>query len=133
MNTSQKKILYVDDDPEDREFLSEAIREVNPEVEIVEAENGIKALEYLDNSKTAQLPCLIVLDINMPFLDGKATFERIRRDTELDRVPVIVLSSSEKPMDKIFFNKRGVDYFTKPTSISYFTTLASHIIDVCCH
>jgi CheY-like chemotaxis protein len=133
MNNSQKRILYVDDDADDRKFLSEAIKEVNPQVEVIEAENGLEALEYLDAIKTAQLPCLIVLDINMPLLDGKETFERIRKNSVFNAIPVVILSSSEKPGDKIFFNKQGADYFTKPTSISYLSTIASHIIDVCCH
>jgi len=133
MSVERKRILYVDDDADDRDFFSGAVREVNPDVEVIEAENGLKALEYLNAVKNAQLPCLIVLDINMPFLDGRETLRRIKMDATLISVPVIILSSSEKPNDKIFFNQQGVEYFTKPTNISYLTNIASYLVGVCCH
>jgi len=134
MIAKQKIILYVDDDADDREFLCDAIHKANPEVEVVQAENGLEALDYLNSNKENhnRLPCLIVLDINMPLLDGKETFHCIKNDRVLQALPVIVLSSSEKPADKDLFNNLGVEYFTKPTNISYLSTIASRMVSVCC-
>ncbi len=134
MTAKHKVILYADDDADDREFLADALHEANADVEVVFAENGLQALEYLNTLKenTAKLPCLIVLDINMPFLDGKETFERIKKDNTLQTVPVIVFSSSEKPQDKDMFSKQGIEYFIKPSNISYMNSIASHMLSVCC-
>ncbi|HVK97864.1 MAG TPA: response regulator, partial [Flavisolibacter sp.] len=96
MNVQNTKILYIDDDADDRQFLAEAIKMVNPTVEVVCAENGIKGLDYLNTVKKtdAELPSLIVLDINMPYLDGKETFHTIRKDPELGTIPIVVFNSS---------------------------------------
>lgn len=132
MTFSTKSILYVDDDPDDREFLADAIATINPDIKVIPAENGIKALEYLDSTKNDQLPCVIILDLNMPFLNGRETFDRIRTNTALNEVPVVVLSSSEKPHDKDFFNNRGIEYFTKPTDILHLNDIASHVLSTYC-
>lgn len=133
MMADHKIILYVDDDADDREFLKEAIQRTNPEVEVALANNGLEALDYLSARKesNSQLPCLIILDINMPFLDGRETFERIKKEQRLRQVPVIVFSSSEKPADKQLFNSLGIEYFTKPTSLSYMNEIVAHMINVC--
>lgn len=133
MKAENKIILYVDDDEDDRELLKEAIESANPGVEVALAHNGLEALAYLSarNESDLQLPCLIVLDINMPFLDGRETFERIKKEQRLQQVPIIVFSSSEKPADKQLFNSFGIDYFTKPTSLSYMNQIVNHMINVC--
>lgn len=134
MTDKRKFILYVDDDADDRELLADAIREANPEVELLLAENGLKALEQLTLIKdsTEKLPCLIVLDINMPFLDGKETFDRLKQDSILQQVPVMVFSSSEKPKDKELFNNLGIDFFNKPSNVKHMSEIVNHMISVCC-
>jgi CheY-like chemotaxis protein len=102
-------------------------------VEVALVNNGLEALDYLSarNEFNSQLPNLIVLDINMPFLDGRETFERIKRQQRLRNVPIIVFSSSEKPADKQLFNSLGIEYFVKPTSLSYMTQIVNHMIEIC--
>ena len=129
---NEKFILYVDDDEEDREFLSEALVKASPSVQVKLAENGLQALEYLQESKTAKLPCLIVLDLNMPYLDGRETCQRIKRDDVLQDVPVIIFSSSEKPDDLNSFQERGIEYITKPNHIEHIQRIASHMVNICC-
>jgi CheY-like chemotaxis protein len=69
MKQKQVHILYVDDDQEDREIFRELIHLKNPEANVVLAENGLVAIDYLQQAlgSNEKLPCLIVLDINMPF------------------------------------------------------------------
>jgi CheY-like chemotaxis protein len=132
MVQNEKTILYVDDDEDDQEFLMEAIKEVNPNVEVVLAGNGIEALDYLDTVKdTFKLPNLIILDINMPYLNGKETFERIKNDLRLQNIPVIFFTSSENPNDRALFNKLGIEYITKPSNASYLNKIARHMLKVC--
>lgn len=134
MKANHKVILYVDDDEDDREFLKDAIESTHPEIEVALVNNGLEALDYLSakNEDRLQLPCLIVLDINMPFIDGRETLERIKKEQRLQQVPIVVFSSSEKPSDKQLFNALGIEYFTKPTSLSYMSQIVNHMIRACC-
>ncbi len=133
MEHDQKTILYVDDDADDREFLAEAIKGVNATVEVRFAENGLEALNLLDTIKNtpAELPCLIILDINMPYLDGRETFRRIRNHTQLQSIPIVVFTSSANPNDRALFNELGIEFITKPDNISYMNTIASRMINMC--
>ncbi|MBD0284906.1 MAG: response regulator [Flavisolibacter sp.] len=133
MEHIQKIILYVDDDADDREFLSAALKEVNPAVDIVFAENGLKALDYLNAAKdnNSQLPCLIVLDLNLPYLDGRETFKKIKNDERLQSVPIIVFTSSMNPNDKKLFNNLGIEFITKPDNIAFMNNIASRMLVKC--
>ena len=61
-----------------------------------------------------QLPCLIVMDINMPKLDGKQTFVQLQADSIFSNIPVVVFSTSSSPMDKLFFQSKGARFY-KPS------------------
>ncbi|TCJ14432.1 response regulator [Flaviaesturariibacter flavus] len=128
------KILLVDDDSDDREMLISTLAFVNPQVEIDCVRNGLEALDYLDEMRSSaqKLPCLIVLDINMPLLDGKATFERIQHDEVLRSVPVVVLTSSANPVDKEHFQRQGAVFFTKPDDYSFLKKISVYLLSVCC-
>ena len=128
-----KKILYVDDDSDDREIFYEAIKGHAPEADVVFAENGLQALDYLNETLThhSDLPCLIVLDINMPYLDGKETFHRIKKDNRLQDVPVVIFTSSEKPSDKDLFIQLGTEFITKPNDYKYMHQIADHMLAFC--
>lgn len=126
-----KDLLYVDDDEDDRFLLTEAIRDMAPGMKVVEAENGIKALEYLEDAKN-NLPCLVVLDINMPFMDGKETLERIKADQELSFLDVVIFTSSENPNDKIYFKNKGVNLIVKPFDNKSLKQIVKRFIDARC-
>ncbi len=132
MNPDQKTILYVDDDADDRELLRHAMQKIAPELTIAFSENGVLALELLnERKKTASLPCLIVLDLNMPFLTGRQTFERIQADPLLKHIPVVVLTSGENPLDKSLFSRDGIPYFTKPIEPIALEVIAHDMIGLC--
>ena len=132
MAEKEKLILYVDDDEEDREFLSMAVSNANPQVQLMTAENGLQALNYLQTARNTQLPCLIVLDLNMPFLDGRETCQRIKSDNLLQNIPMLIFSSSEKPDDKANFNQMGIEYLTKPSYIEQLNSIAKYMVSICC-
>jgi CheY-like chemotaxis protein len=133
MEPVKKTILCVDDDPDDRLILSEAFSEGYPEVAVVEMENGLRALDYLNvrKSGSAPLPDLIVLDINMPYLDGKETLTRIRQDPQLSDVPVVIFTSSENPNDKALFTGQGVTFLSKPYNVSNMKGIVSYLLSCC--
>jgi CheY-like chemotaxis protein len=127
-----RTILCVDDDPDDRQFICAAITRLDPGLNIIQAHNGVEAMEYLDVAKEdRRLPCLIVLDINMPLMDGKQTLSRIKIDPLLVDVPVVMFSTSSNPMDKILFQRMGVDMITKPSDIAHLNQVVRQLLTHC--
>jgi CheY-like chemotaxis protein len=127
------QILLVEDDPDDRGLLLDAFRNASAEVDTVVAENGLQAMDYLAAAQSGgNSPGLIVLDLNMPYLDGRATFEKIRRDNTLQDIPVIIFSSSHNPYDMAFFQDAGAEFISKPMDYKLLSGIAGHMVQVCC-
>src|SRR5215212_7930745 len=115
MGTKTKTILCVDDDKDDLLMLREAITRSGANYHIVEAFDGQHALELLRQMQQQDnLPCLIVLDINMPRMDGKQTVIALQRDQELAAIPVVLFSTSSSLMDQRFSKAKNVSLFVKP-------------------
>jgi len=105
----QSSILIVDDNPHNLEVLGKFLKDRNYEIEF--ATSGLAALEWLSNRHFD----LILLDINMPGMDGFEVCKRIRSDKSMDFIPIIFLSAETK-REKIIegFEIGGQDYVTKP-------------------
>lgn len=133
MNGNNKLVLYIEDDPDDCEFLSEAFREISAEVDMRTAANGVEAMAWLHRrmEEGSPLPSLIVLDLNMPLLNGGDTFLRLRAHPVLKQIPVVVFTSSENPQDKALFQRLGVELITKPDHLSYLYQIAGHMLSHC--
>ena len=132
MEKDTRTILCVDDDPDDRELLGDIMNKVAPELTVVFAEDGLQALDLLQKGhELKSLPCLIVLDLNMPFLDGRQTFERIKANPNYNSIPLVILSTSENPAEKDSFNKGGIPFFVKPVEISVFKNIAQQMVNIC--
>jgi CheY-like chemotaxis protein len=119
MSNEQRKVLCVDDDADDREVVCYTIGEIDPTLEVVHAENGEEAIDYLSKAKReAALPCLVILDINMPKKDGKQTLAEIKRDELLQTLPIVIFSTSSNENDKRYCEQYGVELITKPSNMS---------------
>jgi two-component system, OmpR family, phosphate regulon response regulator PhoB len=108
-NQGNRMVLIADDDPALRLLVSTTLS--GDEYTILEAENGVDAL-----FKTkAQHPLLVLLDVNMPELDGLEVCRRIKSDPELQDVKVVILTGSQQPSDEEAGMAAGADtYLTKP-------------------
>jgi len=128
-----KTILYVDDDEDDRQFFSDVIKEADPEMNLVLKEDGLKAINYLDKVKHPpdDLPCLIILDLNMPYLDGRTTFQKIRTNPLFEKIPVVIFTSSQNPSDKNFFENEGIELISKPHNFSFMHNIAQRMLQYC--
>lgn len=120
----QKVVFIADDDEDDRLFLTEALLKVDAGTRIVEAENGVELINLLEEADID--PSLIVLDMNMPLLNGLETFEAIKAIPNIPAIPTVMLSTSS---DKVFAKKAldsGLsDYYVKPYSVQGFFNLAA--------
>jgi CheY-like chemotaxis protein len=127
-----KTIVCVDDDPDDLMLLRQAIEVIDSERQVLEARDGIDALQLLYQMKgRSELPCLIVLDINMPRLDGKQTLVAIQKDQALSSIPVVLFSTSNSPLDKTFCEAKHVELLTKPFDFKTLYLTANKLLSYC--
>jgi CheY-like chemotaxis protein len=124
-------VLCVDDDPDDRELIRNAIFKVDPSFSVACATNGKEALQYLTRAKENELPCLIILDMNMPVMDGKQTLVEIKKDKKLSQVPIVVFTTSSHPADLNFCRQHGVELVTKPANFKQITREAERLLQHC--
>ena len=123
----------VDDDPEDRAIIQEAMDIIEAGDIIHFAENGEQALEILEvGVLTDRLPCIVVLDLNMPRLNGTETLRLIRSNDQLKNISVVIYSTSINPLEKEKCMRLGAnDYITKPLSYKESTFTARKLLDLC--
>lgn len=124
--TTQKRavtILIADDDPEDRMLAEDALKESRLANDIRFVQDGEELLEYLHARgryappEHAPRPGIILLDLNMPRKDGREALKEIKSDSELRRIPVIVLTTSKAEEDIYRTYDLGVNSFiTKPVT-----------------
>lgn len=108
------KILYADDDADDREFFQDAFDEAKTNAELTTVEDGEKLMNHLAQCN-GQHPDIIFLDINMPRKDGKRCLKEIRGNNKLKQIPVIMFSTSAyvEDIEETFANGANL-YVSKP-------------------
>lgn len=111
---SQSAILLVEDNPSDIQLTRRALQKNSISNELVVAEDGQEALDYLfctgkyGGRSIADLPVLVLLDLNLPRVGGLEVLKRIRADARIRRLPVVILTSSTEQEDLA----KGYDYGT---------------------
>jgi len=91
-----KTVHLADDDEDDRMLMKEALEEANPGVNVVESEDGKELIENMKSSDDLS-ETIVVLDMNMPRMNGIETIQAMKEDPELAEVPTIMLSTSDNP------------------------------------
>jgi CheY-like chemotaxis protein len=127
MNSEIKRILIVDDSPNDVELAIAALAEKNLANEVDVAEDGEEALDYLykrgkfAGSKGSGYPAVILLDIKMPKMNGIEALRHIRSNNDFKLIPVIMVTSSREEKDLVESYKLGANsYVVKPIDIVQF-------------
>jgi len=121
------QVLLAEDNPADVYLIREALREHRVDCELKVAEDGERVLRILsDSAPGAEIPALIILDLNLPRHDGIEILERRQETEELRGVPVVVLTSSDSPQDRIAAKRLGVTRFLrKPSNLQEFLSLGA--------
>ena len=120
-------VLLVEDNPADVRLAQEVLRESGLEHELLIARDGEQALKILrpDGQPAARLPDLVLLDLNIPRIDGREVLRVIKSTELLRRVPVLILSTSQAEADVLAcYDLHANAYLTKPVDLEEFTTLA---------
>jgi CheY-like chemotaxis protein len=127
MKITNKPILLVEDDQVDVMTIKRALKEIHVMNPVVRMENGEEALAYL-RKQDNERPCIILLDLNMPIMNGIEFLQVVKHDDQLRRFPVIVLTTSEEQQDKLnSFNLGVAGYMAKPVDYRQFVEVIRSI------
>lgn len=120
-------ILLVEDDPADQELTRRALAEGRIANELIIVDDGEQAVDYLlrqgpyANPATSPRPDLVLLDLNLPRLDGRQVLQRIRADPRVDKLPVVVLTTSKQEQDILHsYALAANSYIVKPVDVDQF-------------
>jgi CheY-like chemotaxis protein len=114
---SRKTLFIVDDDEDDQLLLHEAVTDLEMPIDFIYANNGELALRFL-KEESFPIPDFIFLDLNMPKLNGKECLAEIKKLPKYAHVPVIIYTTSSRPIDIEETMELGASSFlTKPTRI----------------
>jgi len=126
------KILLVEDNPDDVALTLRALKSHNITNEVIVAQDGAQALDYLFGAKANalgdELPAVVLLDLKLPKINGMEVLQRIRADEGTRLLPVVILTSSDEERDVIEGYSLGANsYVRKPVDFVEFTQAAKQL------
>lgn len=131
MDSKQKKepliILLADDDKDDRFFFEKALKTLSITTRLTSVEDGKKLIEYL-SKHSDKLPDVLFLDLNMPLKNGSECLIEIKATKKLQRLPVIIYSTSlhEDVADLLY--KKGAHYYVRKTDLAELEKILSRVL-----
>lgn len=133
LNAQPLEILLVEDNPGDIRLIKEILKETKIRNNIQVAMDGEAALKLLfntENLNAAPRPDLILLDLNLPKIDGRELLMEIKYNEDLKSIPVVILTTSTAEEDIIeTYNHHANSYITKPVDLDHFIRVVESIKD----
>ena len=127
------EVLLVDDSPGDVRLTQEAFRDANKSIRLHVAADGVEAMAFLtrkDAHKLAPRPDLILLDLNLPKMDGREVLAHIKEDESLKLIPTVILTTSDAEADIVkSYQLQANCYLSKPVQLEAFESLVKSIND----
>jgi chemotaxis family two-component system response regulator Rcp1 len=127
------KVLLVEDSPGDVRLTQEAFRDANMSVHLHVATDGVEAMAFLRHQgvhTAAPRPDLILLDLNLPKMDGREVLAHIKDDSSLKTIPTVILTTSEAEVDIVkSYQLQANCYLCKPVQLDAFEALVKSIND----
>jgi CheY-like chemotaxis protein len=127
------EVLLVEDNPGDVRLTQEAFQEANRQIHLHVASDGVEAISFLKHEGTnshAPRPDLILLDLNLPKMDGREVLAHIKRDDGLKTIPTVILTTSEAEADIVqSYRLQANCYLIKPMMLEAFEGLVNSIND----
>lgn len=124
-----KKIVLVDDDADDRQIFEEVLREIDPEAEVVAAENGLEMVALLDKMPDDGLPDMIILDQNMPKMTGKEGLVYLKENLRYCHISTIVYSTYQvKDFYQECLELGAQDVVAKPDTIQAYREMIEQFL-----
>jgi CheY-like chemotaxis protein len=130
MTTGNPHILIAEDDSEDRFIMSECFRDMGRDHCAHFAEDGILLMQYLEAVDASDIN-LVVLDLNMPRLNGTETLRALKSSPAYRHIPVIIFSTSINEIEKAACMELGaLEYMTKPTKWNEYMTACRQLLEI---
>ncbi|RYY95346.1 MAG: response regulator [Chitinophagaceae bacterium] len=124
--------LYADDDLDDRQLMADILADYAPVIELITFPNGTRLLEYILALQPLQpQPALIILDQNMPILDGLSTLRRLRALPMFEEVPMVLFSTSTQPHEAAKAGHLGAGFVTKPLNSYQVQLVLDQLLEYC--
>lgn len=127
------EVLLVEDSPGDARLTQEAFRDANPEIHLHLTADGVEAMAFLRREGMhirAPRPDLILLDLNLPKMDGREVLAHIKADADLKMIPTVILTTSDSEADIAkSYQLQANCYLTKPVQLDAFEALVRSIND----
>jgi two-component system, chemotaxis family, response regulator Rcp1 len=127
------QVLLVEDNPGDVRLTQEAFRDANSSIQLHVAPDGVEAMAFLrkqDSYVNAPRPDLVLLDLNLPKMDGRELLHHIKQDDSLKTIPTVILTTSDAEVDIIkSYQLQANCYLTKPVQLEAFESLVKSITD----
>lgn len=126
-------ILLGEDNPADVYLVREALREHGVDCALRVASDGAEMLRMISSEQElaeARRLRLIILDLNLPRHDGSEILQRLKETSELSHVPVVVLTSSDSPRDRLLASQFGACFLRKPSNLEQFLSLGAVFKDL---
>jgi CheY-like chemotaxis protein len=124
-------ILFADDDADDLELITGFFKQYNQNTNVLEFKDGKEVLKFLDDFALNEAPSLIVLDINMPRLNGKETLAAIRQHPKYQYLPVVIYTTSTNTTDEDYCRKLGASWVSKSPTIEGVKQVAKVLAEFC--
>lgn len=125
-------VLYADDDADDIELVSDAFREYSQNIDLLTFEDGVALIDYVSSlDGLLPDPCLFILDINMPRLNGKETLKQLKTMDRFSQTPVVLFSTSTLPSDAQFASQYNAGFVTKPLDGRQIYHIVDQIVEHC--
>lgn len=128
-------LLIADDDPDDKMMIMSSLKKADIKLKVECVQDGQQLLEYLSRCKTngdnsgLVLPSLILLDLNMPKIDGRQALREIKSKSKWSRIPIVVLTTSQSKQDIVEIYGLGANsYCIKPDSYQNWVNKIGHIV-----
>lgn len=129
------EILLVDDNPGDMRLTAEALKDSGVESRLHTAKDGVEAIDFLRRRggySDAPRPDLILLDLNMPRMNGRQVLAEIKEDSALKDIPVVILTGSREIDDIVkTYDLHANCYVTKPTDFEQFILVVKSVTSFC--
>ena len=123
-----KLILLVEDSPDDEILTIRALKKNKLLNEVVVAHDGAEALDFLFGENDERLPELVLLDLNLPKINGLEVLRRIRAEERTRMLPVVILTTSDEERDRVESYKLGANsYIRKPVDFEQFSTAVQQL------
>ncbi len=125
-----QKVLIVDDDADDRNLIKESLDQCVVPVHISELTDGSEVMTFLSNCSTTSRPTLILLDLNMPIMNGFDVLIEIKKNAAYETIPVYVFTTSNSLRDKAHCIQLGAaEVYVKPASYAAWVNVLCPLVD----